>query len=70
MVAKLMGAKRKVVACARGRNGARGTAAATAGDRVTGGTGLAWEEGMAGSDVANVAKNHINRVLQQVLKVA
>ena len=68
MFAKLMGAKGKVIALVRGRIGVRDTAAATAGDRVTGGTGLAWEEGTAGSEVANVEKNCINRVLQ-VLKV-
>ena len=56
-----------VVALARGRNGARETAAATVGDQVTGGTGLAWEEITAGSDVVNEAKNCIDRVLQ-VLK--
>ena len=39
------------------------------GDRVTGGTGLAWEEVTANSDVANVVKNRIDRVLQ-VLKAA
>ena len=53
----------------RGAESGRETAAATVGDRVTGGTGLAWEEDMASSDVANVVKNHIDRVLQ-VLKAA
>ena len=68
MFAELIGTKGKVVALARGRIGGGETAAATMGDQVTGGTGLAWEEGTASSDVVNMAKDHITRVLQ-VLKV-
>ena len=65
--AKLSGTKWKVIAFVRGRIGEREMTAATVGDQVTSGTGLAWEEVTASSDGANVAKDWIDRVLQ-VLK--
>ena len=69
MSAELIGTEKEVSALVSNRIRVRERAMATVGDRVTRGTGLAREEGMAGSDGTNVVKNHIDRVLQ-VLKVA
>ena len=64
VAAELIQTEGKVLTLARGRSGTRGTAAATASDGVSVGTGRAWEEGTASSNVANVAKNRIDRGLQ------
>ena len=69
MLAELIRTKGEVSALASNRIRAREMATATVGDQVTSGTGLAWEEVTAGSNGANVVKNHIDRVLQ-VLKAA